>query len=60
MNKALSFLREVRFELGKVTWPKKNEMIGSVVIVCLYSVFFAIVLGSMDAVFHAFVRWIIS
>ena len=60
MNKAFSFLREVRFELGKVTWPKKDELIGSVIIVCLLSICFAIVLGSMDAVFHAFVRWIIS
>ena len=59
MNKLLSFLKEVRAELVKITWPKRDDMIGSVVIVCILSLFFAVVLGAMDSTFSAMVRWLI-
>ena len=59
MAKVLSFLREVKTELGKVTWPKKDDLIGSVIIVCLLSLCFAVVLGIMDSVFSVAVRWLI-
>jgi preprotein translocase subunit SecE len=59
MTKVLSFLREVKTELGKVTWPKKDDLIGSVIIVCLLSLCFAVVLGIMDSVFSVAVRWLI-
>jgi len=59
MSKVLSFLREVKVELGKVTWPKKDDLIGSVIIVCLLSLCFAVVLGFMDSVFSAAIRWLI-
>ncbi len=48
MNKWFRFLNEVKVELGKVTWPKKDELIGSTIIVFILVIFFAIVLGTMD------------
>ncbi len=32
-NKITNFLREVKVELGKVTWPTKNELIASTIVV---------------------------
>ncbi|MFO0702704.1 MAG: preprotein translocase subunit SecE [Candidatus Andersenbacteria bacterium] len=42
------YLREVREELGKVTWPKRQEVIQGTIRVILVSLVFAIVLGVVD------------
>ena len=49
MNKIITFFQEVKAELDKVTWATKDELIGSLVIVCVLSLFFALVLGFMDS-----------
>jgi len=59
MNKILSFLKEVKAELGKITWPKRDDLVGSVVIVCILSLCFAVILGIMDSSFSALVKWMI-
>ena len=35
IGKALQFLREVRVELKKVTWPSRKQAIGSTVVVLI-------------------------
>lgn len=59
MSKIFSFFREVKSELEKVTWPKKEDLIGSVMIVCFLAVVFAVIIGFMDSVVHAFIKWMI-
>lgn len=59
MNKIVSFFREVKAELEKVTWPKKDDLVGAVVIVCFLAVAFAVVIGAMDAVVSKFIQWVI-
>jgi len=59
MSKVLSFLREVKVELSKVTWPKRDDLVGSVIIVCFLSLCFAGILGAMDSVFSSLIRWFI-
>ena len=53
------FLREVKAEIKKILWPKKDEMIGSVVIVLVFVAFFAVVLGLMDNAFATLIQNII-
>lgn len=60
MNKIISFLQEVRTELKKVTWPTRDELVGSTIIVCILVVIFSIILGSMDAVFSTLIRYLIK
>ncbi len=60
MIKLISFLNEVKVELKKVTWPGKDELIGSTIIVCILVLFFAVILGTLDAGFHSVVRRLIS
>ncbi|MFA5305883.1 MAG: preprotein translocase subunit SecE [Candidatus Babeliales bacterium] len=60
MNKAMSFLNEVKAELKKVTWPTKDELFGSTIIVCILVVVFALILGGMDAIFTAFIKHLTS
>ena len=59
MSKIFSFFREVKAELEKVTWPKREDLVGSVVIVCILAVAFAAVIGVMDSVISTTIRWLI-
>lgn len=60
MNKIFTFLNEVKTELKKVTWPTRDELIGSTIIVCILVVIFAIILGGMDAIFSTLIRQLIQ
>ena len=44
------FLREVRVEMKKVTWPSRTEVIGSTMVVIVASFLVAFFLGFMDLV----------
>ena len=44
----MQFFQEVRFELSKVEWPKRNEFIGSTIVVLALVCFFALYLGLID------------
>jgi preprotein translocase subunit SecE len=51
MNRLITFLKEVRVELGKVSWPTRRQLsvyTGVVIGICL---FFAIYLGALDSLF---------
>lgn len=46
-----AFLREVKAELKKVTWPSKNEVYSTTVVVILAVFFFGFYLFFMDIIF---------
>ena len=51
-----AFLREVKAELKKVTWPSKNEVYSTTVVVILATFFFGFYLFFMDIIFS----WVIK
>ena len=51
MNKIFNFLREVKLELKKVTWPSKKEIIKHTLLVIGISLAVALFLGAMDLLF---------
>lgn len=51
-----SFLREVRAELKKVTWPSKNEVYSTTLIVIFATIFFGFYLFFMDIIFS----WVVG
>ena len=53
MDKILTFLKEVRVELAKVSWPTRKQTVIYTVIVIGVSLFFAVILGVLD-VFYEF------
>lgn len=60
MTSITTFLREVRVELGKVSWPTRRQLFrytGVVIGLCL---FFALFLGALDSVFAWILRFFIS
>ncbi|MFQ5453872.1 MAG: preprotein translocase subunit SecE [Candidatus Zixiibacteriota bacterium] len=50
MEKIRKFLREVMSELRKVTWPTKDELIGSTIVTVVVSLIVAIFIGIVDRV----------
>jgi preprotein translocase subunit SecE len=46
-----NFLREVRSEVKKVTWPGRTEVYNTTIVVLIAMVFFGFYLYFMDAVF---------
>ncbi len=56
LSKFLTFVSETKAEVKKVTWPSRDELTGSVIIVCILVVIFACILGAMDGFFGYVVR----
>jgi len=58
MDKILSFLKEVRRELRKVSWPDKKLVIRATVSVIIFSLFFGIYLWIVDLSFTKILSFI--
>ena len=50
MNKFVTFLKEVNAELRKVTWPTKEELIGSTIVTIVVSLIMSIFIGFVDRI----------
>ena len=59
-NKVINFLREVKIELGKVTWSTKNELIASTVVVITSVILLAIFIGICDFILLRMINFIIK
>ena len=51
MEKVLGYFSEVRAELSKVTWPKRQEVIRLTLVVFAISLIVAFYVGGLDFVF---------
>ncbi|MEO0161570.1 MAG: preprotein translocase subunit SecE [candidate division WOR-3 bacterium] len=51
LNRALDYIKNVYLEMKKVTWPTKNELISSTIIVIILSVFVALIIFVLDRIF---------
>jgi preprotein translocase subunit SecE len=48
LDKSLQFLREVKVELKKVTWPSRKQTIGSTIVVIVLVLIISLFLGVID------------
>jgi preprotein translocase subunit SecE len=51
VRRILDYLSEVRAELSKVTWPKRDEIIKLTIVVLLISAIVGLYVGALDFVF---------
>jgi preprotein translocase subunit SecE len=58
MEKFKRFLKEVVTELRKVTWPTKDELIGSTIVTIVVSSIVAVFIGAVDWVLTTIIRLI--
>ena len=58
----IQFLRDVRLEMKKVTWPTRSEVVSTTVVVMVAVVFFAAYLWGVDNLlelfFHQIELWL--
>ncbi|MCX6828038.1 MAG: preprotein translocase subunit SecE [candidate division Zixibacteria bacterium] len=47
-GKLIKFLKEVRAELTKVSWPTRNELIGSTVVTIVVTIIIYVFIGIID------------
>lgn len=59
MNPA-KFIREVRTEVGKVSWPTRKETMVSTAMVLILALIAAIFFLAVDAVFANVITWILG
>jgi preprotein translocase subunit SecE len=52
----VNFLKETKAELKKVTWPSRNEVTSTTIVVIVATVFFGFYLFFMDIIFS----WVIT
>jgi preprotein translocase subunit SecE len=59
-GKAVLFLREVRAELRKVTWPTRRQTVGSTVVVIILVMIISFFLGAVDIGLSGLVRTVLQ
>jgi preprotein translocase subunit SecE len=52
----LPFLREVKAEVKKVTWPSRSEVYSTTLVVIIATIFFGFYLYFMDLIFSWVIR----
>ncbi|MDZ7374819.1 MAG: preprotein translocase subunit SecE [candidate division KSB1 bacterium] len=56
IRRLIKFLREVRQEMERVSWPTKDEVKESTIVVLLFSLFFALFIFVVDQILTEVVR----
>ena len=59
VDKVRQFLREVRIELKKITWPGRKETIASTVVVIVIVLISGVYLGVVDMLLSRLIRFIV-
>ncbi len=59
-GKIKRFIKEVKIELTKVTWVSKQMLIGSTIIVVIFSMLLAIFTGVVDKLLSVVMSFILS
>jgi preprotein translocase subunit SecE len=60
VDKSIQFLREVKVELKKVTWPSKKQTMGSTVVVLVIVAIISLFLGIVDAGLSGLIRAVLQ
>lgn len=55
-----AYLQDVRSEMGKVTWPTREDLKASTTVVMIFLALLATIIGSMDQVFQRLVLFMYS
>jgi preprotein translocase subunit SecE len=57
---ARSFLKDVRVEMTKVTWPSRTELKGQTLVVIVAVMLIAAFIGSVDVVLSNIIRMLVK
>jgi preprotein translocase subunit SecE len=57
--KLTKFIKEVELELRRVTWPSRNDLIGSTRVVIVVSLIMAIFIGVVDRILTEILKLVV-
>ncbi len=57
-QKIAQYFRDVKAEMKKVSWPGRDQVIASTIVVIIVVVFLTIYIGLLDAIFVQLVKWL--
>ena len=57
-KRLILFIKDVRVEVKKVTWPSRNEVYNTTIVVIIATLFFGFYLYFMDLIFSFVIRQI--
>ena len=60
IGRVREFVQDVLTEFRKVTWPSRQELVNSTVVVIAVTVVLAFFLGAVDIVLARAVEWLLS
>ena len=60
LDKGLQFIREVKVELKKVTWPSRKQTLGSTAVVIVLVVIISLFLGIVDVGLSGIIRVVLQ
>ena len=60
LSKSIQFLREVKVELKKVTWPTRKQTVGSTIVVIILVMVIAFFLGAVDIGLSSLVKVVLQ
>ncbi len=59
-EKVITYLKETRQELDKVSWPTREEVRGSTIVVVVTSVIISAFIFGVDSLLNQLVQWLLS
>jgi len=59
IKKGIRFLKEVKIEAKKITWPGKKEVFMTTLMVLFFSLFIGAYLGLLDIIYNAIISLIV-
>jgi len=51
ISKLKRYFQDIYFEMKKVSWPAKKELVGSTAVVIIFSIIVAIIIGILDYIY---------
>jgi len=58
-ERAVKFLKEVKIEAKKITWPDKKQVFASTMMVLAFSLFIGGYLGLLDVIYNAIISFLV-
>ena len=58
-GRAVRFLREVKIEFKKITWPTRKQTLATTAAVLSFTLFISFYLGLIDLILSKIVQWLV-
>jgi len=59
VNKAVKFLKDVKIEAKKITWPERKQVLMSALMVLAFSLFIGGYLGLLDVIYNFTISFLV-